>query len=190
MFRRTKTEEPAATVTVKESGKGRPTRSRREAEEENRARAKGPRDKKDRARAQRSKRAEQSARMREAMKTGDERYLPARDKGPVRRYIRDMVDARLCMAELLLPLLVLIMVSQAISPQLSSDLWIATILLVGADTVLVVFKLRRELSRRFPGDARTRGATGYAIMRSIQVRWLRMPKPQVKLGQKLPERYT
>ena len=48
--------------------------------------------------------------MREGMRTGDERYLPARDKGPVRRYVRDFVDARLCMAELLLPLLVLMMI--------------------------------------------------------------------------------
>ena len=46
------------------------------------------------------------------MRTGDERYLPARDKGPVKRFIRDYVDARLSIAEFLLPLLIVIMVLQ------------------------------------------------------------------------------
>ena len=50
--------------------------------------------------------------MREGMRTGDERYLPARDKGPVKRFIRNYVDARLSIAEFLLPLLVVIMVLQ------------------------------------------------------------------------------
>ena len=81
-----------------------------------RARAKGPQDKKAAARAQRERRTESSATIREGMKRGDERYLPARDKGPVRRFVRDWIDARLCMAELLLPLLILIMVGQAFSP--------------------------------------------------------------------------
>ena len=88
------------------------------------------------------------------MKRGDERYLPARDKGPVRRFVRDWIDARLCMAELLLPLLILIMVGQAFSPSLANGLWSATILLVALDTALVVFRLRRELRRRFPDGAR------------------------------------
>ena len=48
--------------------------------------------------------------------------------------------------------------------------------------------LRRELARRFP-DQSTKGAVGYGVLRSLQLRWLRMPKAQVKLGAKLPERY-
>ena len=46
------------------------------------------------------------------MKSGDERYLPERDQGPVKRFVRDYVDARLSIAEFLLPLLVVIMVMQ------------------------------------------------------------------------------
>jgi len=49
-------------------------------------------------------------------------------------------------------------------------------------------KLRKELTRRFPDDSQ-KGATMYAVMRALQVRFLRMPKPQVKVGQALPERY-
>ena len=189
MFRRSKTAEaPAATDTVKVGGKGRPTPSRKDAQAAARARAKGPQDKKAAARAQRERRTESSATIREGMKRGEERFLPARDKGPVRRFVRDWIDARLCIAEMLLPLLILIMVGQAFSQSLANGLWSATILLVALDTSLVVFRLRRELRRRFP-DVSTKGAVGYGVLRSIQLRWIRLPKPQIKLGGKLPDRY-
>jgi Protein of unknown function (DUF3043) len=186
VFRRSKTADaPAVDTAVKVGGKGRPTPSRKEAEAAAKARARGYADKKS---GQRQRRAEASARTREAMRTGDERYLPARDKGPVRRFIRDMVDARLCMAELLLPLLLLIMITGSFAPQLSYGLWVATILLVGMDTVWLVFRLRRELPRRFPGQS-TKGATSYAVLRAMQLRFIRLPKPQVKRGARLPDRY-
>ena len=189
MFRRSKIAEPAApAATDKLGGKGRPTPTRKEAQATAKAMAKGAADRKGAARQQRQRRNESSAKIREAMKTGDERYLPARDKGPVRRFVRDWIDARLCVAEMLLPLLIIIMVGQTLSPSLANGLWSATILLVALDTALVVFRLRRELRRRFP-DTSTKGAVGYGIMRSLQLRWIRLPKPQVKLGAKLPQRY-
>jgi hypothetical protein len=189
LFRRSKAaESPSTSDSLKVGGKGRPTPSRKEAQAAARARAKGPQDRKAAARAQREHRTASSASVREGMKRGDERYLPTRDKGPVRRFVRDWIDARLCMAEMLLPLLVLILVGQAFSQSLANGLWSATILLVALDTMLVVFRLRRELRRRFP-DVSTKGAVGYGVLRSIQLRWIRLPKAQVKLGQKLPDRY-
>ena len=193
MFRRTKSEETTSqSAPAKPGGKGRPTPSRREAEAAARARAKGAADKKAAAKLQRERRYEQSAKMREAMRTGDERYLPARDRGKVRRFIRDRVDSRLCAAEFLLPLLIVIMVlSYSGNPTLmryGQSLWLVTILLVGVDTLLLVFRLKRELKQRFPDESH-KGTTFYALLRAMQVRFLRMPKPQVKLGQKLPERY-
>ena len=56
------------------------------------------------------------------------------------------------------------------------------------DIVMVRVRLRRELARRFPGES-TKGATLYAVMRSLQMKFLRLPKSQVKIGQKLPENY-
>ena len=191
VFRR-KNESPSPTTTsatsTKEGGKGRPTPSRREAEAAARARAKAPRDKKEATKAQRAFKSEQSQRIRAAMKSGDERYLPARDKGPVRRFVRDYVDARLCLAELLLPMLLIIILTGGINPSLSASIQSATLVLVALDTGLLIFRLRRELRRRFP-DEITKGAVGYAVLRSLQIRWLRMPKAQKKLGAKLPERY-
>ncbi|MGA8211837.1 MAG: DUF3043 domain-containing protein, partial [Nocardioidaceae bacterium] len=145
-------------------------------------------DRESASRQQRARRAQSTAKVREGMRTGDERYLPARDKGPVRRFVRDYIDARLCVAELLLPLLLVIMVTSVFATSLSNGLWSATILLVALDTSLIVFRLRRELPRRFP-DERTKGAVLYGVMRSIQLRWIRLPKPRVKLGAKLPARY-
>jgi hypothetical protein len=188
VFRRKTAQAPTPSVPVKEGGKGRPTPTRAEAQAAAKARAKGPQDKKAAARLQRERRSQAAAKTREGMRTGDDRYLPARDKGPVRRFVRDYVDARLCMAELLLPLLLVIMVSQAFARAVSNGLWTATIVLVTLDTLLLVFRLRRELARRFAGQV-TKGAVGYGILRSMQLRFIRMPKTQVKLGSKLPDRY-
>ena len=69
-----------------------------------------PTDRKEAAKRQRDARRADMARQREALASGDERYLPARDKGPVRRFARDYVDSRFCVAEFFLPLAVVILV--------------------------------------------------------------------------------
>ncbi|MGH3510532.1 MAG: DUF3043 domain-containing protein [Nocardioidaceae bacterium] len=189
MFRRTKSDDRAATATLtKEGGKGRPTPSRKNAQAAARARAKVPRNRKEANRQMRARRADATGKARQALRTGDERYLPTRDKGPVRHFVRDFVDSRLCVAEMLLPLLVLIMITTAFDQKLANGLWSGTIVLVGLDSALLVFRLRRELRKRFT-DQSTRGTTLYALMRSMQLRWLRLPKMRVKLGAKLPARY-
>ena len=195
MFRRTKPDSArsaATSASPKPGGKGRPTPSRREAEAAARARSKGSADRKEAARLLRQKRAEQNAKMREGMKTGEERFLPARDQGKVRRFARDLVDSRLSMAEFLLPMLVIIMVmtysgSSALG-RIGQSLWLVTILLVSLDTVLLVFRLKRELKRRFPGEP-TKGLAFYTVLRAMQLRFLRLPKPKVRLAQRLPEHY-
>ena len=48
--------------------------------------------------------------------------------------------------------------------------------------------MRRELARRFP-DEPLKGQTYYAITRALQMKFMRLPKPQVKIGQTLPEQY-
>lgn len=190
MFRRSKSDEPAATTTapVKEGGKGRPTPTRKEAEAARKARARATLDKKAARQLTREQRAKQNAKMREGMRTGDERYLPARDQGKVKKFTRDFVDARISMAEFLLPLLIVIMVAQTFNPAFANGLWSATILVVAPDTILMVWRLKREVRRRFPDESH-KGVTSYAVLRALQMRWLRLPKRQVKIGQRLPDRY-
>jgi hypothetical protein len=165
--------------------KGRPTPTRKEAEAAARARAKAGMDKKAAQKMSRERRAESNAKMREGMKSGDERYLPKRDQGPVKRFVRNYVDARLSIAEFLLPLLVVIMVLQYSGNEsllrFSNVLWSTTILVVALDTIWLLMRLKRALRAQFP-DEDTKGTTFYTMLRVMQVRFLRMPKPQVKIG--------
>ncbi len=194
MFRRTKseTDTTSAQVAEKPGGKGRPTPSRREAEAAAKARAKVPRTRKEQAKAQRASRSESSQQVRKAMKTGDERYYMPRDKGPVKRFCRDFVDHRFSFIELLVPLLILTMVlGYSGNPNLRSignTVLLGTILLVVADILMMRRRLRKEIARRFPNED-PKGTTYYAVMRSLQMKFMRLPKPQVKIGQELPEHY-
>ena len=194
MFRRSKseTDAPSAGTVEKEGGKGRPTPTRREAEAAARARAKVPRTRKEIAKAQRAARVESSQRVRSAMKSGDERYFLARDKGPVRSFIRDFVDSRFSFIELMIPLLILTMVlGYSGNPTLANmgnTILLGTMLLVVVDLLFMRRRLRRELARRFP-DESTKGTTYYAVMRSLQMKFMRLPKAKVKIGQQLPEHY-
>ena len=192
MFRRTKSETTAPRVVTKPDGKGRPTPSRREAEAAARARAKVPRDRKEQARAQRAARNESSQSVRAAMKAGDERYYLPRDQGPVRRFIRDFVDSRFSFIELMIPLLIVTMVlgysGNERLAQIGNTILMGTILLVVLDMFMLRRKLRRELTRRFP-DEPLKGTTYYAITRALQMKFMRLPKSKVKIGQELPEHY-
>ncbi len=198
MFRRTKSQNesaaPGATAAATTpadapSGKGRPTPTRREAEAAARARAKAALDPKASRRQQREHRASRSQEIRAGIKAGDERYLPARDQGPVRRFVRDFVDHRLSMAEFAIPLLFSSLLASAAGlAAVGNGIMNATLLVVVLDSVLLRWRMRRELRRRFPGES-LKGTTFYAFMRALQVRFLRLPKPRVKLGQELPERY-
>lgn len=178
---------------VKPGGKGRPTPSRKEAEAARKARLKQPRTRKEQQAAARAQRSESSAKMREAMKTGDERYLPARDRGPVRRFVRDWVDSKFTVAEIVLPILIVAMVLGYVgSTQLAvigEGVVLIMIVVVAINLVLLRVGLRRELKRRFPDQAPWRGTTYYAVMRALQMRFLRLPKPQVKIGSELPKTY-
>jgi hypothetical protein len=192
VFRRSSSEPATPTVPDKVGGKGRPTPSRKEAEAAARARAKVPRTRKEQMAAQRAARGETSQKMRQAMKTGDDRFLPARDRGPVRRFVRDYVDSRFSFIELMVPLLVLSMIlgysGNTTMIQLGNTVLFTTILVIIVDIVMLRLRIRREMARRFP-DEPTKGLTMYAALRSLQMKFLRLPKPQVKIGEKLPETY-
>ncbi len=194
MFRRSQTESTTtpSTAPVKEGGKGRPTPTRKEAQAAAKARAKQPRTRKELAEAKRKQRVAANDKVREAMKTGDDRYLPARDRGPVRRFVRDFVDARFSFSEILIPLMIPVLLLNFTNDTYLMS--IGSLVMMGAiaffivDSVLLHFRLRSALKRQFP-DSSPKGQTLYAVMRAMQVRFLRLPKPQKKIGQPLDERY-
>jgi hypothetical protein len=162
--------------------KGHATPSRKQ-QEAARKRPLVPSDRKVAARQSRSQMQASRERARAGMAAGEEKYLPVRDKGPQKRYVRDYVDARFSMGEILLPLLVLVIVGtfvEAIAAYLILAVWgVLFILLI--EGIIIGFLLRRKLREKF-GTAE-RGVTLYAIMRMTQMRFMRLPKPQVKRGQ-------
>jgi hypothetical protein len=187
VFRRTsKAEAQPAVLDPKGPGaKGRPTPTRKESEAARRERAKAGLDKKAAQKVLRERRNENNAKVRAGMRSGDERYLPKRDQGPVKRFIRDFVDARLSIAEFLLPLLLVIMAMQYSGStallKFSNTLWGTTLLVVALDTLWLMYRLKRALRAEFPEES-LKGTTFYTLMRVLQLRWLRVPKPRVKLG--------
>ncbi len=198
MFRSRSKEEKAPTDKVTadlskqprdpQSPKGRPTPKRSEAQtQRRRASSSAPTDRKAAMKRQREARRADLAKQREALATGDERYLPARDKGPVRRFVRDFVDSRFCIAEYFLPLAVIILILSVIQVQniqnISLLLWLGVIVLIVVDSIGLTFRLRKQLAERFP-DTPKRGAVAYGLMRTLQMRRLRLPKPQVKRGER------
>lgn len=178
----TEPETPAKTV-----GKGRPTPTRKEAEAARKARLKPARTRKE----QQAARAGEAAKMREAMKTGDERYLPARDKGPVKRFVRDWIDARFTFAEIVLPIMIVALIVPYVSASIGvyAELFVLVVLaVVVVNLAVMMVMLRKELKRRFAGQSLA-GTTYYAIMRAVQLRPLRLPKPQVRIGEQLSDDY-
>ena len=113
-------------------------------------------------------------------------YLPGRDKGPVKKFIRTWVDSRLSFAEILLPILFLLMFLVYSADRqlvdLGNRLWTTTILVTIVDTMWLTFRLKRALRAKFPDLESMRGTTTYALLRVMQPRFMRLPKPQVKIG--------
>lgn len=167
--------------------KGRPTPKRSESQSQRRTLAAPPAGRKEAAKRARETRRTALQRQREALASGDERYLPARDKGPVRRFTRDFVDAKWCVAEFFLPIAVTILLL-SLMPSLqvkniSLLLWLGVIVMIVVDSFSTAFRLKRALRQRFP-DESLKGAVAYALMRTLQMRRMRLPKPQVARGER------
>jgi len=167
--------------------KGRPTPKRSEAQTQRRSVANTPTTRKEASKRQRDDRRAALERQRQALATGDERYLPARDKGPVRKFARDFIDSRFNVAEFFLPMAVIILVLSMVRvgalQSIALLLWLVVIVLIVVDAILTGFRLKKRLAERFP-DQNRKGAVAYALMRSLQMRRLRLPKPQVKRGER------
>ncbi len=170
--------------------KGRKTPSRKEAEEARKRAMKQPMTRKEQMKREREARAQIRERQQAALKTGDEKYLPLRDRGRVRKFTRDYIDRRFTVAEYLLPILLVSFIVTTI-PSVAGFglfLWLVVTLMTVVDEFLLIRRLKKELKRRFP-DESAKGITLYVLLRSTQLRRFRLPKPQIARGAPLPERY-
>lgn len=167
------------------SGKGHPTPTRKAREAAN-LRPLVSSDRRAATKASRAKLAEQRERARIGMANGDEKFLVARDKGPQRHYIRDYIDARFSVGEIMIPIMFVVIVLTFINDAVFQviaivSLWVFFLLAI-LDCVLVGFLINRKLAVKFGADKLQRGNRWYAAMRALQLRPMRLPKPQVKRG--------
>jgi hypothetical protein len=193
-------EAPAKSRPAAEAGKGRPT-PKRSAAEANRYRtitgsttsgrgpAKAPDPKrkltpeeKDKLRTDRNKQFQ-------AQQRGEEWALTARDRGPAKKLVRDYVDAHRRPMEFYMYALILLVIA-LISGRSSSSVnaymqyfLLLVVVIIAVDGWFLRRSVLRLVHERLPKES-TRGLAFYAIMRALQVRRFRTPKPQLRPGDK------
>ena len=177
--------ETAGSQPERAGAKNRPTPKRRDQEAAN----KRPLIVTDRKAARdqdKTARRTEMARQRAGMLAGDEKYLPPRDKGPRRRFIRDTVDARWNVGEFMLPVMLLVLLLSFIKEPWA--LMAVFVLVYGlivvalVDAVLMWWRTKKRLVEKF--GSTDRGDAWYAVMRAFQMRRTRMPKPVVARGER------
>ncbi len=139
---------------------------------------------------QRGKAKEGRADTKAGMKSGDERYVLPRDRGPVRALVRDIVDSRRNAGSYAFAVAMLIVVL-SYTPNLppvvklaASYLTLGLILVVTTDGLVLSRVIKRGIHQRFPEETGpTFRHSMYGNTRAITFRRLRQPKPRVKLGE-------
>jgi hypothetical protein len=155
-----------------------PTPSRKEAEAARRQRVNRTLTKKE-ARAESARQA----------RTQRVRAMSARDNTPEKALLRDHIDSRFSLGELLLPSLVVILAASFFGSRNLAIATYATVLMylfiaaVLVDGLVIKWgSYKRLLDQRLPGTP-TRGLRLYAMNRCIQIRRFRMPPPRIKRGE-------
>jgi hypothetical protein len=165
---------PAGGSVRKKEG---PTPSRREAEAARRQRVNRTLSKKE-ARTLNARQA----------RTQRLQAMNARDNTPEKALLRDYIDSRFSIGELLLPSLVIILLATFLGSRYpgvtaaATLLMYAFILLVLFDGLVLKWRgYKRVLAERLPRSS-TRGLMMYGMNRCIQIRRFRMPPPRVRRG--------
>jgi hypothetical protein len=167
------------------SGKGRATPTRKNAEAARKVRLGAlPADPKAARRAEREANRGSYDRSRQALRTGDARHYPARDQGEARAFVRDYVDGRMRLLELLMPLVILCWATLLLrntSIYIYSSFAMEVVVVLGVVLgVLLSTRVKRAVREQF-GEADVRGTGFYAFSRAVMPRPLRQPKPRLTM---------
>lgn len=196
MLSRRKTEtEPAAepvavpTDPTRVARKGRPTPRRRESEAANRRPL--VTDPKSMSKEDKTRRRAERAKFREGMLRGEEKYLGARDRGPYKRFLRDAVDRRWNIGEVLLPVMLLILAASLIRmPGVQMLMFVGAygLILFGLVDSIMLWRRTKAAATTVFGEEPPRGAASYVVLRAFQMRMSRVPRPGVERGAELRRR--
>lgn len=180
-------------------GKGKPTPRRRDAE--GRKRGPVPPPPKNNREAIRRSRANKTSRdqrrqaakeRRSRMMAGDDQYLMPRDRGPVKAYIRDVVDSRRNLMGLFMPLAILVFVALLIPnfavQQYATLLCLLMLVMMVVEGIINGMRITNLVRKRFPKETVRGLSVGwYAFIRASQLRKLRVPKARIRPGQPIPD---
>jgi hypothetical protein len=173
---------------ARDAGKGRPTPKRSDAQ----GRRVGPpppppTTRKEAYKRMRAKQASTRTVSRAGMARGDDNYLPARDRGPVKKYVRDVVDSRRNVGSFFLVIAAVALIGTIAPSPLVKNY--ASLLLFGfflvliVDSVVLSRRIKRKVAEHFPNDnTSSRSLSWYGISRSTMIRRWRFPKPDVAMG--------
>lgn len=171
-------------MTEQTQGKGRPTPKRSEAQKRRTGPVTPPpTNRREAAKQLRAKQAEERKRAREGSLRGEETALLKRDQGPVRRLVRDVVDGRRSMAWILLPVAILVLATSFSSnvavKVVSFEIWVGACVAVAVEMVFTGFAVSKALKASFPDEAKWQGHVRYGVLRTLTMRRMRVPRPQV-----------
>jgi hypothetical protein len=117
---------------------------------------------------------------------GEESALPARDKGPAKKWVRNYIDSRRTIGEYFLPTIMLVLVLTAIpvkAVQLLAILFMYAAMLYSLFSAFFIGrKIKKLIAEKFPNEP-LKGIGIYGWLRSTQMRRMRAPSPQVKRGE-------
>jgi len=174
-------------MTEEAAKKGRPTPSRKDAESKRKVSTLAPVIGKEAKKREKVLARERRVAAREAYLRGDENALPLRDRGPVRRFVRDEVDGRRSIGEFFMPIIFVVLLLTVGLPKemaLIPVMLMYTVLLFAVvDGFFLSRKLKKQILQKFP-DANTKGLGMYGWLRSTQMRRLRAPKPSAAFQKK------
>jgi hypothetical protein len=151
----------------------------------------GPKLSKDERKVEKVTRRAAMSERREKMMAGEDAYLLPRDKGPVRRFVRDIVDSRRNILGLFMPAaLGLVFVMLAIPSlevqRLLSPAMLALVLIMAIDGLMIGRRVNKAVDAKFPDNVESGWKLGfYAASRASQLRRMRAPRPQVNRGDKI-----
>jgi hypothetical protein len=146
---------------------------------------------KDERKADKLVRRAAQAERREKMMAGDDSYLLPRDKGPLRRYARDVVDARRNLLGLFMPAALALVFVMLSLPSVEIQYYVQFVMLglvavMVVDGVLLGRRVNKAVDAKFPDNTESGWKLGfYAASRASQLRRMRAPRPQVERGTKI-----
>ena len=168
---------------VKASGKGRPTPKRSEAQ----GRRQGPpppppTTRKEAYRRMRQTQAVNRVSNQRAAALGDDSALQPRDRGPVKKLVRDVVDSRRNVGSVFLFIAAIALVGTVL-PSLTLRAYATYLLFLFfiafvVDSLILARRLRRAIAEKYPNES-AKGAVRYGITRTTMIRRWRYPRPSV-----------